>query len=104
MRDHGFDLRAYLASSWATVGPQLVDKLHVDVGDMDNFYLNLAVYDLQAFLDSTKSPHVNADIRYGRPEKGHGWEHTTRGGIIREMAAAITRHAPAGENRAQWSY
>lgn len=104
MRDHGYDLRAYLASNWATVGPQLVDKLHVDVGDMDNFYLNLAVYDLQAFLDSTRSPHVSADIRYGRPEKGHGWEHTTRAGIIREMGAAIARHAPAGENRAQWSY
>ena len=104
MRDHGYDLRAYLASNWATVGPQLVDKLHVDVGDMDNFYLNLAVYDLQAFLDSTKSPHVTADIRYGRPEKGHGWQHAPNGTMLREMAAAIARHAPAGENRSQWSY
>ena len=55
MRDHGYDLRAYLAKNWATVGPKLVDKVHVDVGDMDNYYLNLAVYDLQAFRFSDES-------------------------------------------------
>ena len=104
MRDHGFDLRAYVAAHWATVGPQLVDKLHVDVGDMDNFYLNLAVYDLQAFLDSTTAPHVPGVFNYGRPEKGHGWQHTTNAAIVREMAAAIKRHAPAGENVQQWQY
>jgi hypothetical protein len=104
MRDHGFDLRAYLGAHWATVGPQLVDKLHVDVGDMDNFYLNLAVYDMQAFLDSTTAPHVPGVFNYGRPEKGHGWQHTTNAAIVREMAAAIKRHAPAGENVQQWQY
>jgi hypothetical protein len=25
------------------IGSQLVDKIHVDVGDMDNFYLNLVI-------------------------------------------------------------
>jgi hypothetical protein len=104
MRDHGFDLRAYLAAHWTTVGPQLVDKLHVDVGDMDNFYLNLAVYDLEAFLDSTKAPHVPGEFRYGRPEKGHGWQHADNATIVREMAAAMVRHAPAGEDRKQWQY
>jgi hypothetical protein len=104
MRDHGFDLRAYLAAHWATVGPQLVDKLHVDVGDMDNFYLNLAVYDLQAFLDSTTAPHVPGVFNFGRPEKGHGWQHASNAAIVREMAAAIKRHAPAGENVQQWQY
>jgi hypothetical protein len=104
MRDHGFDLRAYLAAHWATVGPQLVDKVRVDVGDMDNFYLNLAVYDLGAFLDSTKAPHVPGEFRYGRPEKGHGWQHATNAAIVREMAAAIARHSPAGEDPKRWQY
>ncbi len=104
MRDHGYDLRAYLAAHWATVGPKLVDKVHVDVGDMDNYYLNLAVYHLQAFFDSSTSPHVTADVRYGRPMKGHGWYHTTAGGMLREMAAAITRHAPPGEHPSAWQY
>jgi putative esterase len=104
MRDHGFDLRAYLADHWSTVGPLLADKIHVDVGDMDNFYLNLAVYDLQAFLDSTTAPHVAAEFHYGRPEKGHGWQHATNAAILREMAASITRHAPPGQNVRQWQY
>jgi hypothetical protein len=43
-------------------------------------------------------------FNYGRPEKGHGWQHTTNAGIVREMAAAIKRHAPAGENVQQWQY
>ena len=104
MRAHGYDLRAYLADHWASVGPRLVDKIHVDVGDMDNFYLNLAVYDLQAFLDSTSAPRANAVFHYGRPEKGHGWQHTTEANIVREMADFITAHAPTGENVAQWKY
>lgn len=104
MRDHGYDLRAFLAQHWSAIGPKLVDKVHVDVGDMDNYFLNLAVYDLQAFFDSSTAPHVAADFRYGRPEKGHGWYHTTAGRMLREMAAAITRHAPAGENAGSWKY
>ncbi len=104
MRDHGYDLRAYLAKNWTAIGPKLVDKIHVDVGDMDNFYLNLAVMDMQAFLDSTRAPHVTGEFRYGRPEKGHGWQHATNSQLLREMAATITRHAPAGENTSLWKY
>jgi hypothetical protein len=104
MRVHGYDLTAYLAKNWATVGPDLVDKIHVDVGDMDNFYLNLAVMDLQHFLESTTSPHVPGMFRYGRPEKGHGWQHVTSGAMLEEMAAAITKHAPPGTNTSAWKY
>jgi S-formylglutathione hydrolase FrmB len=104
MRDHGYDLRYYLAQNWAKIGPQLVGKIHVDVGDMDNFYLNLAVYDLQAFLDTVSTPSARAVIHYGRPEKGHGWQHATRAELMREMAAEITRNAPKGENTRAWKY
>ncbi|HKW01342.1 MAG TPA: hypothetical protein VJN96_16075, partial [Vicinamibacterales bacterium] len=104
MREHGYDLEAYLAKNWSSVGPDLVDKIHVDVGDMDNFYLNLAVMDLEHFLESTTSPHVPGVFRYGRPEKGHGWQHVTNAGLIDEMAAAITKHAPRGANTSAWKY
>jgi putative esterase len=104
MRDHGYDLRYYLAQHWPAIGPQLVGKIHVDVGDMDNFYLNLAVYDLQAFLDSVSTPRAQAVVRYGRPEKGHGWQHTSEANMVREMADFITARAVAGENSAQWKY
>jgi len=104
MKDHGYDLRAYLERNWTRIGPHLVDKIHVDVGDMDNFYLNLAVYDLDAFLSATRRPMARATFRYGRPAKGHGWQHTSRAGLVREMAAFITHHAPRGENTGAWHY
>jgi hypothetical protein len=104
MKDHGYDLRAYLERNWTRIGRTLVDKIHVDVGDMDNFYLNLAVYDLDAFLSVTKHPAARATFRYGRPEKGHGWQHTSRAGLVREMAAFIAHHAPRGENTRAWQY
>ncbi|HKW01339.1 MAG TPA: hypothetical protein VJN96_16060 [Vicinamibacterales bacterium] len=71
---------------------------------MDNFYLNLAVMDLEHFLESTTSPHVPGVFRYGRPEKGHGWQHATNAGLIDEMAAAITKHAPRGTATSAWKY
>ncbi|MDP2479126.1 MAG: alpha/beta hydrolase-fold protein [Candidatus Palauibacterales bacterium] len=104
MKEHGFDLRAYLAAHWDSIGPDLVDKIHVDVGDMDTYFLNVAVYDLQAFLDSATSPAAHATFHYGRPEKPHGWQHTTTANILREMAAYITKHAPRGADISGWKY
>jgi S-formylglutathione hydrolase FrmB len=103
MREHGYDLTAYARQHWAELGPQLTDKIHIDVGDMDNFYLNLGVYDFQSFLDSTQNPHLTGVFRFGRPEKGHGWQHTNNANLVREMADAIAKHAPAGTAGA-WRY
>jgi hypothetical protein len=104
MRDHGYDLRAYLEKNWSTLAPKLVDKIHIDVGDMDNYYLNLAVYDFQELFDLSQHPHVAADFRYGRPKMGHGWVHALTTDILREMAGKITAHAPRGENSNSWKY
>lgn len=104
MREHGYDLRAYLHTNWATLAPKLVDKLRFDVGDMDNYYLNVAVYDFQAELDASTNPHLTAVFNYGRPEMGHGWQHTLTTNILREMADSITKHAPEGENTSAWKY
>ena len=104
MRDHGYDLTAYLKQNWPAIGPQLVGKIHLEVGDMDNFYLNLAVYDLQEFLKTTQNPHYEGSFEFGRPEKGHGWQSTTQENLIRTMATHITKNAPAGENTAAWNY
>jgi hypothetical protein len=96
MKEHGYDLRAYLADNWSEVGPKLRGKIHVDVGDADNFYLNLAVYRLQAFMDSTANPHVPGVFHFGRPEKSHGWQHATTAEILREMARQVLANAPPG--------
>ena len=104
MRDHGYDLTAYLKQNWAAIGPQLLGKIHLEVGDMDNFYLNLAVYDLQDFLKTTRDPHYEGSFEFGRPEKGHGWQSVTQEDLIRTMAIHITKSAPAGEDTSAWKY
>jgi hypothetical protein len=98
MRDHGYDLTYYTQTHWTQIGSQLVGKLHFMVGDMDNFYLNLAVYDMQAFLQKTSHPYYAGSFEFGRPEKGHGWESVTSAGLVKEMASYILRNSPKDEN------
>jgi hypothetical protein len=102
MRDHGYDLRDYLQTNWPRIGPQLVGKLRLYCGDMDNFYLAGAVYLLEDFLTSTKDPYYGGEFVYGRPMKGHGWQPMTNAELIRMMAAQIARNAPAGEHVESW--
>ncbi len=102
MRDHGYDLRYYAQQNWPRIGPQLVGKLHILTGDMDDFYLAPAVYMMEDFLAGTTNPHYAGDFRYGRPMKGHGWQPMTNADLLREMAAQIAKNAPAGEPTASW--
>jgi hypothetical protein len=98
MRARGYDLREYAERNWATIGPRLVGKLHVAVGDMDNYFLNLGVYRFEAFLESTrepgKGPYYAGSFAYGRPLKPHGWQPWTNQELLRLMAAHIARQAP----------
>lgn len=103
-REHGYDLRYYLAKNWATLGPKLIDKLHVYVGDADNFYLNLAVYQFEDFLKHTENPHYQGTFEYGRPMKGHGWQPMPTSKMLEMMARHITEHAPKGSDTKQWNY
>lgn len=102
-RDH-MDLRYILSKNWGTLGPKLQGKLHVYVGDMDNYYLNLAVYRLEDFLKTTSSPHSDAVFQYGRPMKGHGWQPMTDAEMIRMMAQRITESAPKSADVTSWKY
>jgi hypothetical protein len=102
-RDH-FDLRYQLEKNWSTLGPKLAGKLHVYVGDMDNYYLNLAVYQLDAFLKTTTSPKSDAQFEYGRPMKAHGWQPMSDPELVRMMARHITSTAPAGSDVTSWKY
>jgi hypothetical protein len=103
MRDHDYDLRYYLEKNWPVIGPQLVGKLHLYCGDMDHFYLNLAVYKLEDFLRRTTSPAYGGSFEYGRPMKGHGWTPLNQAELLRVMADAIARNAPAGADNS-WKY
>jgi len=102
MRDHGYDLRYYIDKNWARIGPQITDKIFIWVGDMDNFYLNLAVYDMEEFFKS--HPEARATFQYGRPEKGHGWFPWQPGEFFKMMADHMATHAPAGTDVKSWHY
>jgi hypothetical protein len=46
-----YDIRMKLEENWADLGPRLQNKLHIVMGAEDNFYLELAMEMLKAFLD-----------------------------------------------------
>jgi hypothetical protein len=96
MRDHGYDLTYDLQKNWEKIGPKLAGKLHLFCGDMDNYYLNLAVYRLEDFLKSTNNPYYAGSFEYGRPMKGHGWTPYTPEELVKVMAAAIEKQPRTG--------
>lgn len=67
-----YDMRHILERDWDTLGPKLEGKLHVFVGDMDNYHLNNAVYLLEDFLEDTTSPYYDGVIDYGDRQE-HCW-------------------------------
>jgi hypothetical protein len=97
MRAKGYDLRDYVERNWSTIGPKLVGKLHVAVGDMDNYFLNLGVYRFETFLESTKQPgkgpYYGGKFEYGRPLKPHGWQPWSNQELLRMMDAQVKKGA-----------
>lgn len=102
MRDHGYDLRDYADKNWSKIGPLLTDNVFIWVGDMDNFYLNLAVYDMEDFFN--QHPEAKAQFEYGRPEKGHGWFPWSLADFAKMMSKHVESHAPAGTDLSGWHY
>ncbi|MFI5459950.1 MAG: hypothetical protein ACHRXM_31405 [Isosphaerales bacterium] len=63
-RDH-YDLRYILERDWPKIGKQLEGKINIYVGDMDNYYLNNAVYLMEDFLKKTTNPPYGGEVLYG---------------------------------------
>ncbi|MGH8221575.1 MAG: hypothetical protein ACREQZ_01250 [Woeseiaceae bacterium] len=74
-REH-YDLAHMLRRDWATLGPKLRGKLRIYTGDMDNYFLNNAVYGVEEFLKNADPP-ADAVIEYGDRQE-HCWngDHT----------------------------
>lgn len=85
MRDHNYDLLQYLKINWPRIGKKLKGKLHFYCGDMDGYYLNLGVYELEKFLESTKDPYYEGSFEYGRPLQGHGWNPLTTSQLLKTI-------------------
>jgi hypothetical protein len=84
-----YDLRLVLKKDWSVLGPKLRGKIHVWVGEADDYFLNNAVHLLDAFL-SQASPHYGGTIIYG-PGKNHFWRGLTERQLMDAMAAAVAR-------------
>ncbi len=60
-----YDLRYILERDWGKLGPRLRGKIHIYVGDMDNYYLNNAVYLMEETLKKLQNPPAEAVVAYG---------------------------------------
>lgn len=109
-----YDLRHILQRDWATLGPKLEGKIHIFVGDMDNYYLNNAVYMMEAFLESTTAPYYNGEVTYGDRDE-HCWngDPSLPNAISRlryntmyvpRILERIRESAPAGADTTSWRY
>ena len=107
-----YDLSHILQRDWAKLGPKLQGKLRLYVGDMDNYYLNNAVYEVEKFLKT--KPEANAVVDYGDRDE-HCWngDHTRSNAYSRlrytqmVLPWAVERMlqtAPAGGDVRSWRY
>jgi hypothetical protein len=96
-----YDLRHYLEKNWSTLGPKLKGKLHAFCGHMDNFYLNVGVYHMEEFLESTTDPYYDGSFTYGA-RGGHGWRPYGYDELLRVMAKHIQENAPHGVDQKDW--
>jgi hypothetical protein len=112
-RDH-YDLGYILKRDWAKIGKKLEGKIHIYVGEADNYFLNDAVYLVEDFLKTTKDPHYNGEVDY-EPRSEHCWngDHTRPNAISRlryhqffapKIVERILKSAPAGADVTSWRY
>jgi hypothetical protein len=99
-----YDLLEHLKRNWTTLGPKLVDKLHVYTGDMDNFYLNNSTKEMDLWMRTTSDPHYRGFFMYG-DGKGHCWSGpVTQAERLKEMAQYLLRKKPDGTTTRWWDY
>jgi hypothetical protein len=83
-----YDLRLVLERNWPVLGPKLSGKLHVWVGDADDYFLNNAVHRLRGMLISRSNPAFDGEIKIDM-RVGHGFGGWGRQEMQDAMAARI---------------
>jgi hypothetical protein len=81
-----YDLRLVLQENWATLGPKLRGKVHIHVGEADDYFLNNAVHLLDDFLKTARPPFEGKIAFY--PRAGHTGFLSEKQ-TLEEMAEAI---------------
>ena len=109
-----YDLRYILERDWEKLGPELRGKIHIYCGDMDNYYLNNAVYLMEDFLESTTDPYYDGEVAYGDRAE-HCWNgdpelpnHLSRlrynSMYVPKIMKRIMESAPPGADLTSWRY
>jgi Putative esterase len=110
-----YDLSWILRRDWNKgLGQKLEGKIHLYVGDMDNYYLNNAVYLTEEFLKSTQDPPYGGEVTYGDRAE-HCWNgDPTRANaysrlryhqmFIPKFAVRALATAPRGADVRSWQY
>jgi hypothetical protein len=110
-----YDLVHILKRDWSKgLGKKLEGKIHLYVGDMDNYYLNNAVYLAQEFLESTRDPYYGGVVDYGdRAEHCWNGDHTRPNALSRlryaqmfvpKAAERMEKTEPPGADLKSWRY
>jgi hypothetical protein len=111
-RDH-FDLSHIIARDWKTLAPKLQGKIHLFVGNGDNYYLTDSVYFGQERLESLK-PAFEGSVAYGDRAE-HCWNGDPKQTnaysrlhynfqYLPQILERIKASAPAGADLKSWRY
>ena len=109
-----YDLVHIIKRDWPKIGEKLKGKIHIYVGDMDNYYLNNAVYTAEDMLKNLVNPSCNCEVDYGdRAEHCWNGDHKNPNSISRlryhsmfipKWAEEVKNRAPQGADLTGWRY
>ncbi len=92
-----YDLRMHLEKNWAALAPRLAGKIHIWVGEGDDYFLNNAVHLLDDFLVKAK-PAFDGKIVFV-PRNGHNVQGLSPAETLKQMMDAVERGRKAAEGR-----
>jgi len=109
-----YDLKHILERDWDKLGDKLKGKIHIYCGDMDNYYLNNAVYLMEDFLENTTDPYYDGEVAYGDRAE-HCWNGDPENPnyisrlrynsmYVPKIMKRIAESAPAGADLTSWRY
>lgn len=109
-----YDLSYIMKRDWEKHGRSWRGKIHIYCGDMDNFYLNNAVYLTEEMLEQQRNPPYDGEVDYGdRAEHCWNGDHTQPNYISRlryhrmfipKWASTLGKRAPEGADLSRWRY
>jgi hypothetical protein len=112
-KDH-YDLSHIIQRDWPKLGNDLRGKIHIYVGEADNYYLNNAVHLTEEVLNGLTNPTYDGEVAYGCRD-----EHCWNGDPTRPISSSRLRYhqmfapriverilktAPEGADLTSWRY